>query len=118
MEISRSQCPIATSLETIGDRWTLVLVRDLLAGKRKYSDFLDSPERITTSTLADRLNRMEQAGLVRKRAYQERPKRFEYTLTEKGEALLPTLQEICRWANHYMPETWKPPDWFMTRKPA
>ena len=113
MDIPRSDCPIATSLETLGDRWTLVLVRDLLAGKGKYSDFLDSPEGITTSVLADRLSKMEQAGLVSKKPYQLRPKRYEYALTEKGRALLPMLQEMCRWANRFMPQTWTPPDWFM-----
>ncbi|MGH8614616.1 MAG: winged helix-turn-helix transcriptional regulator [Gammaproteobacteria bacterium] len=65
--------------------------------------FLGSPERITTNVLADRLALMEVAGLVAKAPYQLCPKRFEYILTQKGEALLPVLQAMCRWANHSIP---------------
>jgi DNA-binding HxlR family transcriptional regulator len=60
---------------------------------------------------------MEQVGLVAKQAYQSNPARFEYRLTEKGSALLPVLQDICRWANTYIPGTWTPPRSFMARKP-
>ena len=109
----RSGCPIATTLDIVGDRWTLVILRDMLSGKRRYSEFLDSPERITTSVLADRLSLMEAAGLVEKSVYQTRPKRFDYVLTAKGRGLLPVVQEMCRWANRYMPGTWNPPKSFM-----
>ncbi len=109
----RSGCPIATSLDIIGDRWTLVILRDMINGKKKYSEFLDAPERITTNILADRLALIEAAGLAKRRLYQQRPKRFEYELTTKGKKLQPVLQEICRWANRYYPETWVPPKSFM-----
>lgn len=112
----RSPCPIATTLDILGDRWTLLILRDMLNGKRRFSEFLESPERITTSVLSDRLAQMEEAGLVSRTPYQQRPPRFEYALTEKGEALLPVLQEICRWANRFMPETWVPPKRFMKRR--
>jgi DNA-binding HxlR family transcriptional regulator len=112
----RSGCPIATTLDIVGDRWTLVVLRDLLIGKKRFSQFLESPEEIATNVLADRLALMEQAGLVTKAPYQLRPKRFEYSLTPKGEALLPMLQDMCRWANHFIPGTWTPPDSFMRRK--
>ncbi len=59
---------------------------------------------------------MERAGLVQKIPYQRRPTRYRYDLTRKGEALLPVLQEICRWANRFMPETWTPPESFMKRR--
>jgi DNA-binding HxlR family transcriptional regulator len=111
----RSGCPIATTLDIIGDRWSLVIIRDLINGKSRYSDFLASPERITTSVLADRLERLTASGLVDAHAYQANPRRYEYRLTAKGEAMLPILQEICRWANRYMPETWTAPDAFMSR---
>ncbi len=111
----RSGCPIATTLDIVGDRWTLVILRDLLTGKSRFSQFLNSPERITTNILTDRLAAMEEAGLVSKAAYQQRPKRFEYAPTQKGEALLPVLQEMCRWANTYMPGTWTPPKSFMSQ---
>lgn len=112
----RSGCPIATTLDIVGDRWTLVILRDLLTGKSRFSQFLASPERITTNILTDRLEVMESTGLVTKAAYQDRPTRYEYTLTRKGEALLPVLQEMCRWANAYVPGTWTPPASFMKRK--
>lgn len=109
----RSGCPIATSLEIVGDRWTLVLLRDLINGKSRFKEFLESPERITTNVLTDRLAAMEAAGLVDRRLYQERPQRWAYALTEKGRALHPVLQDLCRWANRFMPETWVPPTLFM-----
>jgi DNA-binding HxlR family transcriptional regulator len=96
----------------------LVLLRDLLNGKRRFSEFLESPERITTNVLTDRLAKMEGAGLVAKTPYQERPLRHEYSLTAKGEGLLPVLQAVCRWANQYLDDTWVPPDSFMRRKLA
>ena len=113
---SRSSCPIATTLDIVGDRWTLIILRDLLIGKKRYSEFLEAAEGIATNVLSDRLTLMEQAGLVTKVPYQLRPKRFEYELTEKGEALLPVLQEMCRWANHQLPGTRTLPESFMTRK--
>lgn len=112
----RSPCPIATTLDIVGDRWTLVVVRDMLTGKKRFSEFLDSPEGIATNVLSDRLALIEQAGLVTKAPYQLRPKRFEYTLTTKGEDLLPTLQEMSRWANRHIPGTWTPPESFMAKK--
>jgi DNA-binding HxlR family transcriptional regulator len=113
---SRSGCPIATSLDLLGDRWTLVIVRDLINGKRRFAEFLASPEQVATNTLASRLRHMEAQGLVDKRLYEEKPQRFEYQLTVKGKALLPVLQDLCRWANQYVPGTWVPPAGFMRRK--
>ena len=115
---SRSGCPIAYTLDIVGDRWTLVILRDMFTGKSKFGDFLSSPERITTNVLTDRLALLEQSGLAKKKAYQNRPLRYEYHLTEKGEALLPVLQEMCKWANKFKPGTWTPPDSFMNRRIA
>lgn len=114
----RSACPISCTLDLVGDRWTLVILRDMLVGKRKFSEFLASPERITTNVLTDRLALMEKAGLVRKAPYQTRPRRFSYTLTEKGAALHPVLREMCRWANRHVADTRTPPDSFMADRPA
>jgi DNA-binding HxlR family transcriptional regulator len=113
----RSGCPIATSLDVFGDRWTLVIIRDLATGKKRFGDFLKSPERIPTNVLTDRLLRLEEFGLIRKRIYQERPTRFEYDLTQKGAELLPLLQAICRWANTHIPGTWRTPERFLSLKP-
>lgn len=114
--LPRSGCPIASTLDLVGDRWSLVIVRDMVTGKKRFAEFLDSPERITTNVLTDRLALLERLGLIKKRAYQQRPRRFEYMLTEKGLGLLPVLQEMCRWANRHMPETWVPPESFMARR--
>lgn len=112
---ARSGCPIASTLDLVGDRWSLVIVRDMLTGKRRFAEFLASPERITTNILADRLAMLETAGLVAKMPYQMRPTRYDYALTEAGTGLLPVLQQICRWANRHIPGTWTPPAGFMER---
>lgn len=113
----RSQCPIATTLDFVGDRWTLIILRDMLTGKSRYSEFLSSPERITTNILADRLERMVDAGLITREPYQQRPVRHAYALTEMGRALHPMLREICRWANRFVPGTWTPPPSFIEEHP-
>ena len=112
----RSGCPIATTLDIVGDRWTLVILRDLLNGKKRFAQFLGSPEKITTNVLTDRLSSMENTGLITKAVYQKHPQRHDYNLTRKGEALLPMLKEMCRWANAHIPSTWTPPESFMKRK--
>ena len=110
---ARSDCPIASTLDLVGDRWSLVIVRDLINGKRRFSEFLASPERITTNVLTDRLAALEAVGLIERHAYQQRPPRYDHVLTEKGRALHPILQDMCRWANRYLPGTWVPPAHFM-----
>lgn len=105
----RSNCPIAVTLDLVGDRWTLIVVRDLFRGQKRFGDFLRSPERIPTNILADRLKRLEAHGLIRKVAYQQRPPRHEYHLTEKGAGLAPVIDEMCRWANTFVPGTLVPP---------
>ena len=95
----RSGCPIASALELLGDRWTLVVLRDHLTGKRTYKEFLESPEAISTNILADRLRRLDEWGLVERRVYREKPERLAYELTQKGADLLPTLQALGRWGD-------------------
>lgn len=112
---TRSGCPIATTLDIVGDKWSMVIVRDMLVGKKRYGEFLASPERVTTNILASRLKKLEQVGLIAKTPYQDHPVRFDYSLTPDGESLLPVLQEICRWANRRIPGTWVPPASFMDR---
>ena len=112
----RSGCPIAVTLDLVGDRWTFVIMRDMVNGKTRFGEFIDSPEGIPTNILASRLKRMEQAGLIAKKPYQMNPERFDYHLTAKGEGFLPVLQAMCRWANKFVPGTWVPPKSFMARK--
>lgn len=113
----RSGCPIVQTLEIVGDRWSLVILRDMVNGKARYTEFLSSPEAITTNVLADRLMKLEAQGIITSEPYQRRPKRFAYQLTKKGWALLPVLQEICKWGNAHLPDTWVPPESFMRRAP-
>lgn len=118
MQERRSDCPISSTLELVGDRWTLIILRDMLNGKRRFSEFLDSPEQITTNVLADRLAQMVRNGLVIKATYQVRPTRYEYAPTEMARGLLPVLQQISLWGNRYLQDTWIPPDSFMRRRIA
>jgi DNA-binding HxlR family transcriptional regulator len=94
---NRSACPLACTLDLIGDRWTLLVVRDLACGKRSFNDIARSPERIATNILADRLGRLVAAGLVERRASAETPGRETYHLTERGKSLGPVLAAIAEW---------------------
>src|SRR5215470_17635572 len=97
MKFKRSCCPITNVLDTLGDKWTLLVIRDLVLGKRRYQEFLASPEAIASNILAERLNRLLAAGLISRRAYQHNPIRQEYLLTKKGKALEPVLEAIIVW---------------------
>lgn len=99
----RSGCPIATSLDLLGDRWSLVVVRDLLRGGRTYGDFLNSPEGIPTNILADRLRRLEESSIITRKPYQTNPPRYEYELTAKGLDLKPVLGALAKWAFRHVP---------------
>ncbi len=109
----RSVCPVANSLDVLGDKWTLLIVRDmLLLGKRRFGELLLSDEGIPTNILADRLRCLEEDGIIRRRAYRPRPVRYEYVLTRKGADLFPILREMARWANRHLPGTAvAPPGW-------
>ena len=100
----RSTCPIANVLDIVGDKWTLLVVRDLLIlGKRRYGEFQSSPEAIPTNILADRLKRLEAAGLIKKELYQDNPPRAEYFLTRKGADLGPVLKAMGQWGQRHIP---------------
>jgi DNA-binding HxlR family transcriptional regulator len=101
----RSPCPVANALDVVGDKWSLLVVRDLLRGKLTYSDLLASPEHIPTNLLAERLTRLERAGIITRAAYQRRPVRYAYTLTDKGKALGAVLRAYVDWGKRYIPGT-------------
>jgi DNA-binding HxlR family transcriptional regulator len=106
----RSPCPIAGALDLVGDRWTLLVMRDLLFyDKRRFADFLASPEGIATNILAERLTRLERCVLIRRRRYRERPPREEYHPTLRGRSLVPVLRELIRWGQRPVPGTAKRP---------
>ena len=102
---TRSACALANSLDIVGDRWSLLVVRDLLHGKRTYGELANSPERIPTNILAERLKRLESAGIIVGVPYQERPIRYAYTLTPKGRALGDVLLAFVRWGKQHIPGT-------------
>ena len=101
----RSPCPVACSLDLLGDKWTLLVVRDLLLGKTTYTEFQKSPEGIPTNILAERLKRLQAAGILEKSQYQERPVRYAYNLTAKGRDLQPVLLAMIDWGNKHIPGT-------------
>jgi DNA-binding HxlR family transcriptional regulator len=101
----RSLCPITNGLDIFGDKWTLLVIRDLMLGKCRYQDLISSPEHIASNILADRLKKMESVGLVMRRAYQQKPMRYEYFLTEKGKDLGPVLDAIVKWGKSHYPDT-------------
>jgi DNA-binding HxlR family transcriptional regulator len=102
---ARSACAVANSLDVVGDKWSLLVVRDLLHGKRTYGELVNSPERIPTNILAERLKRLEAAGIISSAPYQERPVRYAYTLTAKGNALGDVLLAFVRWGKQHIPGT-------------
>ena len=101
----RSACAIANTLDVVGDKWSLLVIRDMLHGKRTYGELLDSPEGISTTTLSDRLKRLEDAGIIASSAYQERPVRYAYALTGKGRALGEVLLAFVQWGKKHLPGT-------------
>ena len=108
--LDRSECPVTNTLDLIGDKWTLLVIRDMLfLNKRSFNEFLDSPEGIATNILTDRLKRLEEHGLVEKRPYRKTPVRFEYILTRRGQDLRPILIEMILWGNTYIEGTMVPP---------
>jgi DNA-binding HxlR family transcriptional regulator len=96
----RSRCSIARSLELMGDKWTLLIIRDLLwHGKQTFLDLQASEEHIPSNLLAQRLKRLETLGILHREAYQLRPVRYRYILTEDGRSLEPVLLEIMKWGH-------------------
>ena len=101
----RSNCPVACTLDILGDKWTLLLVRDLLMGKSLYSELQHSLETIPTNILAQRLKHLQSLGIITKQPYQDRPVRYAYQLTEKGKALRGVLTAMVKWGNLYIDGT-------------
>lgn len=97
MKLARSCCPIACTLDIIGDKWTLLVIRDLLLGRSRFKDFAASPEGIATNILADRLTRLVDQGLVERRPSADQVGRDTYRLTRKGKSLKPVVTAMTKW---------------------
>jgi DNA-binding HxlR family transcriptional regulator len=94
-------CSIARALEVLGDRWTLLIIRDAFLGLRRFDDFQRDLD-IARNVLTDRLGRLVDEGILEKRRYQQRPERFEYRLTDKGRGLWPITMALMHWGDrHY-----------------
>ena len=92
----RSPCPVACTLDLIGDKWTLLVIRDMACGKALFKEFSASPEKIATNILTDRLNRLVEGDLAERYAA-EHSGRDAYRLTKKGKSLLPVLNAVAEW---------------------
>jgi DNA-binding HxlR family transcriptional regulator len=105
----RSTCPISTALEFVGDRWTLLVIRDLMfAGKRHFREFLQSEEAISSNILADRLQSLLESGIVTRSDDPTHAQKAVYSLTAKGVDLLPVLVAMSAWTQKHHPRTRRP----------
>jgi DNA-binding HxlR family transcriptional regulator len=113
----RSDCPINFALETFGDPWSLLILRDIVYfGKKTYGEFLASEEGMATNILASRLAHLEQQGILAKKPSEKDRRKEEYALTEKGLDLIPVLVEMANWSAQYDPCTGAPADWIALMK--
>lgn len=108
--VRRSTCPIACMLDLIGDKWTLLIVRDMyFFGKSRFDEFLASPEKISTNILASRLKTLEKNGLITKIQYGTHSQRMNYELTGQGKSLAKILRQFAQWGLDNIAETAAPP---------
>lgn len=98
---TQEACPVARSLDVIGDRWTLLVLRDLILGRGKFKDLLESLQGISPNLLAQRLKLLEEQGIVERVFYSDHPPRAEYCLTDKGNELIPVLRAMAEWGYKY-----------------
>ena len=101
----RSPCPVACALDLVGDRWTLLVIRDLVLGRTRFKDFTASPEGIPTNILSERLDRLLRSGIAEQTPAADGTKRLAYRLTKKGQALRPALEAIRDWGLAWEPGT-------------
>ena len=107
----RSTCPIANALDVLGDRWSLIIIRDLMfREKREYGELLNSEEGISTSVLASRLEQLQCGGIIKKSNHPHDQKKYCYHLTEKGIELMPLMIDLTLWGIQHIPGTSAPPD--------
>jgi len=100
----RSTCPVSTSLDVLGDKWTLLILRDMVfAGKSTYGQFLLSAEKVATNILADRLAVLESQGILTKAVAADKKSKFTYRLTEKGLDIVPIIVELILWGAAHCP---------------
>ena len=118
MKNNRSSCPLVNILDILGDKWSLIIVRDIFHGKKSYGEFLASPENISTSVLASRLQLLERAGLIKHRLSLSDKKVKFYYLTDRGIDLYPILYEMSYWSKRNLDKEFFPiaEQWFKLYK--
>jgi len=100
---TQQSCPVARTLNVVGDRWTILVLRELSWGGKRYAALLKALDGISTNLLADRLKKLEDALMIEQAQYSDHPPRFEYRLTEKGRAFVPVLKALREYG-----EAWEP----------
>ena len=115
---ARSECPVACTLDLVGDRWTLLVVRDLFLGKTRFDEFRASPEGIASNILSERLRRLEELDLVERIPSPTHASRGTYRLTERGKSLRPVMIALRDWGLSHVPGTraFKPGETTGTRR--
>ena len=118
MKTNRSNCPLASALDILGDKWTLVVVRDMFSGKKTFGEFLESTEKISTSVLTDRLQLIEGVGIAKHVLSIIDKKVKLYYLTDRGIDLFPMLFEMVMWSKRNLDKKFHPHamDWFERNK--
>jgi len=101
----RSSCPVACMLDLVGDRWTMLVIRDLFLGRTRYKEFAGSPEGIPTNILAERLERLVECGMVQQEPVVPGGRRMCYRLTPMGRSLRPVLEAMRDWGLAWIPDT-------------
>ena len=101
-ELDDNFCPVARTLSLVGDRWTLLILRDCFLGMTRFEQFAESTG-ATRHIIAGRLKRLVDSGILAKQAYSDRPKRYEYVLTEKGQEFSPALIAFRDWGKKHLP---------------
>lgn len=100
---TQQACPVARTLDVVGDRWTILVLRDLARGVSRFSALLESLDGMAANRLSDRLKHLEAHGMVERALYSDHPPRAEYRLTEKGRAFLPVLRALRVYGEHWEP---------------
>lgn len=105
MEHNAQACPIARTAELVGDTWTILIVRDLMAGPKRFNQLQESLGHVSPKTLSQRLKMLESAAILTRHAYAEIPPRVEYSLTDKGHALVKIIEAMREFGEQYLPES-------------
>ena len=111
---NRSGCPISTSLEIIGDNWSLILIRDLFLEHTTFTEFMNSPEKISSNILSDRINKLQKYNIIEYRLHPQNRKVKQYYLTKSGIELYPLIYDLIIWSKQHLDMKYHPisVDWY------